>query len=177
MKRTALAAFFLTAGILPGQGFSSHSGWSFEDTLQTATNIVVADIVRGTGVDNGAQVGAKAEIRVVRVLEGRVAPGAEMTVEWTYQPAPFESPAASARLPAVRALWFLRTRAEGSLEPLRACEPSGPFGGFFLELPATPLGYRPDAELQTKLALEIGAALEDLARYRNGRAPGCGSTR
>lgn len=167
MKRALLAAFCLVAGILSAQGFSSHSGWSFGDTLQTATDIVVADIVRGTGLDNGSQVTAKAEIRVVRVLQGRVAPGAEMTVEWTYQPAPTESPAASARMPAVRALWFLRTRAEGAVEALRAGEPFGPCGGFFLEVPATPISYRPDAELQTKLALEIGAALEDLVARRS----------
>jgi hypothetical protein len=166
MKRALLAAFFLAAGMLLGQGFSSHSGWSFDDTLQTATDIVVADIVRGTGVDNVSQVSAKAEIRVVRVLQGSVASGAEMSVEWTYQPAPFESPAASARIPAVRALWFLRTRAGGALEPLRAGEPFGSFGGFFLELPSTPISYRQDAELQTKLALEIGAALEDLIARR-----------
>jgi hypothetical protein len=69
-------------------------------------------------------------------------------------------------MPAVRALWFLRTRAEGALEPLQAGEPFGSFGGFFLELPATPIGYRPEAELQTKLAFEIGAALEDLVTRR-----------
>ncbi len=172
MKLASGATALLLAGILSAQSFSSHSGWNFDDTLQTATSVVVADIVRGAGVDNGTQVNVQANIRVVRVLQGEIAPGAELTIEWNFKPGLHEPPAASAVVPAVRALWFLRVRTDGSLEPLLASASFDAFGGFFLEVPAAPIGYPPDADLETKVALEIGAALEDLAtRHAADLAP------
>ena len=95
MKPAALITLLpLLAGFASTQTFSSHTGWSFSDTNETATDVLVADILNGSGLDNGSQVTAMAAIRVVRVLQGDIAPSANMVLEWRYQPAPFESPAA-----------------------------------------------------------------------------------
>jgi transposase len=37
-------------------------------------------------------------------------------LEWRYQPTPFESPAASAKVPLVRALWLLQKKPDGGFE-------------------------------------------------------------
>jgi hypothetical protein len=171
------AAAALFAGLAWGQAsYSAHSGWGFQDTLETAGDVVVADLVKGGGVDNGSQVTVSATVRVVRVLGGEIAPGTELALEWHYQPAPFEGPAASAKVPALRALWFLRRKSGGGFEPLMASGMMGPFGGFFLELPGPQpsggLSYAPDAPLEDKIAREVGFALEDLvAAHASDLAP------
>jgi len=173
MKPAALITLLpLLAGFASTQTFSSHTGWSFSDTIETATDVLVADILNGSGLDNGSQVTAMAAIRVVRVLQGDIAPSANMVLEWRYQPAPFESPAANAKVPLVRALWLLQKKPDGSFEPLQVSGMQGLFGGFFLELPASPVFYRPDADLQSKIAHEVGLAVEDLAaRHAEDFAP------
>jgi len=74
-----------------------------------------------------------------------------MVLEWRYQPAPFESPAANAKVLLYCSL-ASPEKACGSFEPLQVSGMQGLFGGFFLELPASPVFYRPDADLQSKIA-------------------------
>ena len=72
------AILLLLAATACAQTFSSHSGWSFTDTLQTATDVLVGDIVSGSAVDDGSQVSVKATLRVVRVLSGSAMAGADL---------------------------------------------------------------------------------------------------
>jgi hypothetical protein len=155
---------------------SSHSGWNFSDTLGTTTDVMVADIVGGSAIDNGSVVGVRATVHVVRVLSGSFVPGADLMLEWQYHPAPFESPAVTGKVPALRALWFLRKMADGGFEPLQASGMMPPMGGFFLPVtessPGARMFYAEDQALQTKIAREIGGTLEDLVtRHAPDLAP------
>jgi uncharacterized membrane protein len=145
---------------------SSHSGWSFTDTLQTATDILVADITAASAVDTGSQVNVKATLHAIRVLSGGIAPGADLTLQWRYRPGPTEGPSFTTKVAPARGLWFLHKNPEGALEPLQAGVMAA-MGGSFLPLPSgapSPLSsYSYDQPLQTKIAREIGAAIEDLA--------------
>jgi len=100
------------------QSYSSHSGWGFTDTLETATDVVVADIGAGSAVDNGSEVNVKATLHVVRVLVGGINPAANLPIEWHYRPSPVEGPAVTTKVPYVRGLWFLRKKPGGGLERL-----------------------------------------------------------
>src|SRR5437764_15428532 len=86
------ALLFLLAAAASAQTISSHGGWSFVDTLQTATDVLVGDIVSGSAVDDGSQVSVKATLRVVRVLGGNAAAGSELAIQLQYSPVPLESP-------------------------------------------------------------------------------------
>ena len=150
---------------LAQNSFSAHSGWNFSDTLAGATDVVVAQTLTGSGLDNGTLVTAQARLRIERVLAGSLAPGVQVPVEWSYRPGPIEPPAASTKVPAIHALWFL-VQNGGKFEPLRASATSTAFGGFFLEVPGPqPQGnlfYPLDAPLPSKLAREVALCLEDL---------------
>ncbi len=172
--RYAFAGLFLLAGFARAQTLSSHSGWNFSDTMETATDVLVADIVSGSAVDNGSQVSVKAAVRVVRVLAGGIQPGAELALVWQYQP--FQSPAVTSKVPALRALWFLRKKAEGAFEPLQASGMIVSMGGVFVELPeAGPPAafvYAADQPLQANIAREVAWAIEDLvARHAADLGP------
>lgn len=162
MRIIAILTLVLSAS---AQTYSAHSGWSFTDTLQTASEILVADVTAGSAVDNGSQVTVKATLHVIRVLGGDVAPGADLALEWQYQPGPGEGPSVTTKVAQTRGLWFFRKNPQGTLEPLKASVIS-PMGGSFLPLaagiPSGPLSYTDDQPLQTKIAREIGAAIEDL---------------
>src|SRR5476649_1101333 len=82
--RLVLAVVLLAASA-GAQTFTGHSGWSFDDTLQTATDVLVGDIVNGTGIDDGSQVTVKATLRVVRALSGATPAGAELPLQWQYR--------------------------------------------------------------------------------------------
>lgn len=150
-----------------GQSYSSHSGFSFSDTLQTATGVVVAAALDGAGADNGSEVSARAELRAVRVLKGTLTPGDTIRVAWRYAPMPLEPPAASAKLPAVHALWFLRANTGGAWEALPAAMPAG-FGGVFIEVPAGAPAIPEGSTLESRIAAEVGAAAQDLFASRPG---------
>ena len=162
MKIIAILTLVLTAS---AQTYSGHSGWSFTDTLQTASDILVADVTAGSAVDNGSQVTVKATLHVIRVLGGDIAPGADLTLQWQYQPGPGEGPSVTTKVAQTRGLWFLHKDPNGALEPLKAGA-MGTMGGLFLPLgagvPSGPLSYTDAQSLQTKIAREIGAAIEDL---------------
>jgi hypothetical protein len=158
VKIAAIVALVLSAS---AQTYS-HSGWSFADTLQTASDVVVADITGGSAADNGSQVTVKATLRAVRVLSGDINPGADLVVEWHYRPNPGESPAVTTKVPLARGLWFLRKDSNGALEPMQAGMMS-PMGNSFLPLGASAPSYADGEPLQTKVAREIAAALEELA--------------
>ncbi len=167
-----ITLLLVLAGVASAQTFSAHSGFSFSDTLETATDVLVADVLNGAGLDNGSQVTVKAEIRAVRILKGGIPASATLNIEWRYDPTPLESPAASAKVPPVRGLWFLRRNAGGMFEALRILAMPVPFGGSFLEVSAAPPVYPPDASLQSKIAHEVGSAVEDLvARHSADLAP------
>ena len=152
---------FLLAAAACAQTFSSHSGWNFTDTLETATDVLVGDIVSGSAVDDGSQVSVKATLRVVRVLGGNAAAGADLAIQWQYRPMPLESPAVTSTVPRVRGLWFLR-RAEGKLEPLRAAVMMSSLGGVYLPAGDAPRYYNQGAPLPYKIACEIAPVIEDL---------------
>ena len=162
MKLAALLTLALSAS---AQTYSSHSGWNLTDTLQTASDILVADVTAGSAVDNGTQVTVTATLHAVRVLGGGIAPGADLALQWQYPPGPGEGPAVTTKVVQTRGLWFLRKNPQGALEPLKA-DSMGPMGGVFLALgagsPPEPLSYTDAQPLQTKVAREIGAAIEDL---------------
>ncbi len=143
------------------QSDSAHSGWNFSDTLETATDVLVADLAGGSAADNGSQVAVQATLHTLRILRGSVAAGIDLPVRWTYRPAPFEPPAVTANVPHVRGLWFLRKNADGSFEALQAGS-IAPMGGYFLPLGTTAPVYAESEPLQTKVAREIAAAIEDL---------------
>src|SRR5690349_14299107 len=132
MKRLVLLSLILNAY---GQNNSSHSGWNFTDTLQTATDIMVADVTGGSAVADGSQVTVKATLHTVRVLGGSTAPGASLALQWQYRPGPLEGPGVTTKVPQARGLWFLRRNPQGVLEPLPTGL-MGPMGGSFLPLTA-----------------------------------------
>ncbi|HEY1221690.1 MAG: hypothetical protein ABSE42_13820 [Bryobacteraceae bacterium] len=159
MKIAAVLAFVLSAS---AQSYSAHSGWSFSDTLQTASDVLVADITGGSAVDSGSQVTVKATLHTVRVLSGDINAGADLALQWHYKPGPGEGPAVTTKVPQTRGLWFLRKNSDGALEPLQAGTIMTPMGGSFLPLGIGAPSYSDDERLQTKVAREIGTALEDL---------------
>jgi hypothetical protein len=160
------AVLFLLAAAACAQTFSSHSGWSFTDTLQTATDVLVADIVSGSAVDDGSQVSVNATLRVVRVLSGGAVAGAGLTIQWQYRPMPLESPAITSTVPKVRGLWFLR-RSGGKLQPLQAAVMMSSLGGVYLPAGDAPRYYSQTAPLAYKIACEIAPVIEDLV-FRHG---------
>jgi hypothetical protein len=165
------AILFLLAATAWAQTFSSHSGWSFNDTLQTATDVLVGDIVSGSAVDDGSQVSVKATLRVVRVLGGSAVAGSDLDIQWQYRPMPLESPAVTSTVPKVRGLWFLR-RAEGKWQPLQAAVMMSSLGGFYLPAGDTPRYYNESAPLAYKIACEIAPVIEDLvARHGDDLGP------
>ena len=166
MKIAAIVALVLSAS---AQTYS-HSGWSFSDTLQTASDVLVADITSGSAADNGSQVTVKATLHAVRVLSGDINPGADLVVEWHYRPNPGESPAVTTKVPYVRGLWFLRKKPGGGLERLQAGT-MGPMGNSFLPLGTSAPAYADGEPLETKVAREIAAALEDLVTYHAADLP------
>src|ERR1035441_7091443 len=162
MKIIAILTLVLSAS---AQTYSAHSGWSFTDTLQTASDILVADVTAGSAVDNGSQVTVKATLHVIRVIGGDIAPGADLALEWQYQPGQGEGPSVTTKVVPTRGLWFFHKNPQGTLEPLKASMMS-PMGGSFLPLgagiPSGPLSYTDAQPLQSKVAREIGSAIEDL---------------
>src|ERR1039457_491784 len=162
MKIIAILTLVLSAS---AQTYSAHSGWSFTDTLQTASDILVADVTAGSAVDNGSQGTGTAPLHAARRLGGDSGPGADLTLQWQYQPGPGEGPAVTTKVAQTRGLWFLQKNPKGALEPLKAGA-MGSMGGVFLPLgagiPSGPLSYTDAQPLQTKVAREIGAAIEDL---------------
>jgi len=160
MKIVAILALVLSAS---AQTYSSsHSGWSFTDTLETASDVLVADITAGSAVDNGSEVAVKATLHAVRILSGDINAGADLIVAWHYRPNPGESPAVTTKVPLARGLWFLRKDSNGGLEPMQAGMMS-PMGNYFLPLGASAPSYTDGERLQTKVAREIATALEELA--------------
>src|ERR1039458_2378969 len=107
-----LSAFLTLVFCASAQTYSSHSGWNLTDTLQTASDILVADVTAGSAVDNGTQVTATATLHAVRVLGGDIAPGADLALQWQYQPGPGEGPAVTTKVPRTRGLWFLHRSEE-----------------------------------------------------------------
>ncbi len=165
------AILLLLAATAFAQTSSSHSGWSFTDTLQTATDVVVGDIVSGSAVDDGSLVSVTAAVRVVRVLSGRAAAGAELAIQWQYRPSPFEGPAVTSTVPKVRGLWFLR-RSEGKIGALQAAVTMSSLGGFYLPAGDAPRYYNESAPLGYKIACEVAPVIEDLvARHGEDLGP------
>jgi hypothetical protein len=161
------ALLLLLAATASAQTFSSHSGWNFTDTLQTATDVLVTDIVSGSAIDEGSQVSVKAVLRVVRVLGGNAAPGSNLAIQWQYRPMPLESPSVTSTVPKVRGLWFFR-RAEGNLQPLQANVMMPSLGGFYLPASDAPRYYGESASLPYKIACEIAPVIEDLVARHGG---------
>ncbi len=164
--KTLLTILALSATILHGQSTtSSHSGWNFDDTLQTAKLIVVADILEGAATDSGSMITVHAKLRVVRTLQGNAVMGASIPVTWQYTPGPADTPAAIAKAPQTRAIFFLRPKGD-SMEALQASQMGGEFGGYIVAVPTAPLSgdlfYTADAKLSAKLASEFASALDDL---------------
>lgn len=141
---------------------SSHSGWSIQDTLETAPDIVVGTVAASDCADSGAEVSCRATVRILRVVKGGLAPQANIQVHWDYHPGPLDGPEATRHVPDVTALWCLRSAADGGYAPLTVSfMPT--YGGAFLRVPAEPPGgdffYATDASPEYKIAREVGAAM------------------
>jgi hypothetical protein len=152
--RAALVVVALAA-IAGAQTTSSSNTTGFTDTLQNASDVVVADIISGAGVDDGTQVTVHATIRVVRVLSGGLAPGAELPITWRYKPT-FESPAVTSKVALERRLFFLKNR-----EALRAGL------GFHVPAGAAPRYYPAAAPLQYKIACEVAPLIEEILSHHS----------
>ncbi len=159
MRIAGVFALVLSAS---AQTYSSHTGWRFTDTIETANDVLVADITAGSAVDTGSQFTVQATLNTVRILRGDIAPGTDFTLQWHYRPRPRESPAVTTKVLHTRGLWFLRKNPDGGLEPMQAGVLMAPMGGSFLPLGSSAPSYADDEPLQAKIAREIGAALEDL---------------
>ena len=163
------AILLLLSATAFAQTFSSHSGWSFTDTLQTATDVLVGDIVR-IGGRRWAHVSVKATVRVVRVLSGSAAAGTDLMIQWQYRPPPFEGPAVTSTVPKVRGLWFVR-RTEGKSKALQAAVMMTSLGGFYLPAGDAPRYYNESAPLVTS-CVEVAPVIEDLvARHGDDLGP------
>lgn len=150
------------------QDYSSHSGWSFSDTMETATDIVVADILAGSAADDGSQVRVNASVRIVRVLKGDILPGADLFFQWDYKPAPFEGPKTTSQVPVgLRGLWFLRKAGDNAFEPLQGAYLQDFLGSRVLKLPETApggvLAWAAGQPVQAKIAREVAWAMDDIA--------------
>jgi hypothetical protein len=168
MKSQLISAVLFLCSVAQGQAIlTSTTGWNFGQTRGAATDIVVADLINGSGVDAGAEIRANASIQVGRVLQGESRPGAGLSLEWRYQARPFD-PATNVQIPAVHALFFLRKNASGTFEPLRMSGAGGEFGGVYVEMPRTESSrvrsLPQDAPLDERLAREIQWGLEELSR-------------
>jgi len=127
------------------------------------TDVLVGDIVEGTRLVSGAQVDVKATVRVVRVLDGALAPGTDIQLAWQYTALGPVRPVAGS-LSGVHGLWFLRG-VPGGFVILRAGELSEG-GDYFLELPQGGSGaviHLPDRSTESKIAVELAGALQTLA--------------
>jgi hypothetical protein len=159
MRWAGIVVVFATA--VCAQTSSSSNGWSFAETLRSSTDVVVADIVSGSGVDDGSLVTVRATVRVVRVLTGGLVPGAEVPLTWQYKPLLTQGPASTATVVNERGLWFLR-REDGRMRPQQAAmDPT--LGGYFLPAGAAPRYYGSGATLAQKVAAEIAPVMEELA--------------
>jgi hypothetical protein len=155
----------LGLGVAPAQvstSTSSHSGWSIQDTLETAPDMVVGTVAASDCADSGTQVACRTTVRVLRVVKGGLAPQANIQVHWDYHPGPMDGPEATRHVPDVTALWFLRLTADGVYTPFKATFMPA-YGGVFVRVPAEPPGgdffYATDATPQYKIAHEVGAAM------------------
>jgi hypothetical protein len=141
---------------------SSHSGWSIQDTLETAPDMVVGTVAASDCADSGTQVACRATVHVLRVVKGGLAPQTNIQVQWDYHPGPLDGPEAARHVPDVTALWFLRPAADGVYAPFKATFMPA-YGGVFVRVPAEPPGgdffYATDATPQYKIAHEVGAAM------------------
>jgi len=145
-----------------GQSYSSHSGWSFSDTLETATDIVVADVTGGTSVDDGAQVTVAATLHIVRVLKGGLPPDSMLDLRFSYKPSFLEGPEVTSKVPAMRALFFLELQAEKGYRPLQASAGFLPMSGLLVPVSHAALVHAPDSSMIARLSQEYGLALEEL---------------
>jgi hypothetical protein len=139
------------------------NGWKFDNT-GVLTDVLVGDVVEGTRLVDKAQVDVKATVRVVRVLQGALAPGTDLTLAWQYTALGSTRPTAGS-LAGVRGLWFLRKGPEGFA--IQRVGELSEGGDYFLELPANlPPGgalHLPDRSLPSKIAEELAGALQTLA--------------
>jgi hypothetical protein len=160
-----LAAIVLLAASAAAQTATSHSGWSFADTLRDATDVFVGNVITGTAVDSGSEVSVQARLRVVRVLASSATPATEIALAWRYRPSVIEGPDVTTKVPPVMGVWFLRRNA-GKLEPLQASPMPIGLGGYYLPAGDSPRYYAANAPLQYKIACEIGPMLEASAQSR-----------
>jgi hypothetical protein len=161
--RLAVIAVALAASAAAQTG--SSTGFSFSETVKAATDVVVADIVSGAGVDDGSKVVVRARVIVVRTLSGHYRPGAELGFGWEYKPLLSEGPAVTSKVPLERGLWFLKPDKEGGVAPLRVTVEGSGSGGYYLPAGAAPRYYSPDAPLSYKIACEIAPIIEDIATH------------
>jgi len=155
--------------LCPGIGASQSAhiatkGWRFADTTAAMTDVLVGDIVEGARLVDKRQVDVKVTVRVVRVLQGALAPGTDLTLAWQYTALGPMRPTAG-NLASVRGLWFLRKGPEG-FRILQAGELSEG-GDYFLELPEdlppANLVHLPDPSTQSQIAEVLAGALQTLA--------------
>ncbi|MEO8662432.1 MAG: hypothetical protein ABI693_28480 [Bryobacteraceae bacterium] len=163
---TKLAAIAVGSLALPWLGFaqtsSSHEGWSFSDTLQTATDVVVADVTGGESVDTGSQVKVTATVHIVRVVKGNLPLDSTLSLAFTYSPSPGEGPEMTTKVSLIRALFFLEQQAGQGYRPLQASPGFFPMGAMMVPVSHALIVYEPDSTLNARLAREYELALKEL---------------
>jgi hypothetical protein len=99
----------------------AQAPWSFEDTLKSATDVVVGEIEDSSGTLDGSEVHQKATIHVVRVLHGDLPIGQKLALDWHFELSDRDRNDANLKLVPKGAIWFLR-KHEDSYEPLQSGE-------------------------------------------------------
>lgn len=163
---TASASLAAALSLAPAS--LAQTRWTFDDTLQRATDVVVADILNSSATADGADVHEHAVVRVERVLLGDLPAGSELTLDWTF-PADFSvHPEGTAAIAAKGALIFLDQRArdgrDARYQPLQCGEGPSAVDRYLMSArkaaPTDGLAYTEETPLESKVAREEAAILE-----------------
>lgn len=145
-----------------------------EDVLRDVQAIVVGDVLAGTSGETGMTVGVTAQLRVRRVIVGSLMPGAEIGLSWTYEIRGMWPREDTAAVRPVSGIWLLKAAEGGRWQPLGVTmNVPGAMGGVYL--PATEgaipaeFYYPPDADPHTKVAMELGGAMQAVALREGDR--------
>jgi hypothetical protein len=143
-------------------------------SVPNADAVLVGDIESIRLTSHKVQTMYQVSVQPVRVLKGSILTGRSISLAWLSDPHSAERSQAWKSLVHTRALFFLRTgKPAGTYDVIRAGFYTLPMGGYFLTVDSrqlrSPFTYTRNASFETRLASELGAALEIIA-VRNGSA-------
>lgn len=151
---------------------ASGAGGTPRDAIHESDLIVVGDVVGGAAVDHVANVDCAMLVQPDRVVKGDPSLAQKpIEVHWQYQPRQNQPPQVTTRIERSHALWFLKKSANGRYEAMWVEVNLQNRGGYYLELPrVVPYGVfaypAADADYESRLAGELGAALEQIAQHQ-----------